>query len=353
MTAALHELKIWSETDDEGPSTLTRRDNLWVAHMTGTCTNLTVPKLESTLDVSPDKLAAFFASMKQLETLRLGGEMNTVLDRGALTAILRAPSLKHLSLDYILDISFVQELVEDSSSAEILPSIVKMDVTFADADDHAAGFLLGMVANVEELSLRLRSIAPQQAATIHPSLFVAIQSLPKLKVLTLRLSPMVRLSFRDLLSINILSAHVYIISPLSEHELSQGPVQLLLTGRDLANYPITLDLLETLESFALPQVVEVTHDEATLIIHKVMNLSLSHMPLFQLRVEEASSFGWPSIEDYQLSQRQQTIWLASTKSFAPDPALWIHRDLSLFFNANGEQIPLNEVVEQGSYNHLT
>jgi hypothetical protein len=103
--------------------TRVQSDSDWVSHIGTTCTNLTALKLEFTMEVSSAGLAAFFGAMPQLQMIRLGREMDSVLDRDAVTAILTVPCLRDLSMEYGLNSSFMNEFVCATMPARILPSI--------------------------------------------------------------------------------------------------------------------------------------------------------------------------------------------------------------------------------------
>ena len=145
---------------------------------------------------------------------------------------------------------------------------------------------------------------------------------------------------------------------------SYTPANVDLTGADLANTPMDLELLTTMELLALPALLECSYDEATAIIHKVMAVSHNHMHLFDLMVAETTSFGWPSVEDWQalwvssepeegLVEQEDLIWKATSRAFAPDPRNWAPRELDLFFKESGEKLRLEEVASDGSYIHIS
>ena len=189
--------------------------------------------------------------------------------------------------------------------------------------------------------MELGSVSGRGVTTIHPSFFSVVSSHPKLEFLGVYLSPDIHLSITDLEHISAHGAHIHLTASGSQYEYPQPPANVDLTGADLANTPMSPELLATMELLALPALIECSYDEATTIIHAVMALSPSHMDFFHLAVDETSSLGWPFVEDWQalwvssepeevLVEQEDLIWKATSKAFAPDPRNWAPRELDLF-----------------------
>ena len=87
LSKAPQELSIWTDTSPE-QLTHDQRNSVWLRHVATKCTHLTSLKLETVLDVSSADLAAFFKAMPQLQILRVGQELNPLLDREVVSAIL-------------------------------------------------------------------------------------------------------------------------------------------------------------------------------------------------------------------------------------------------------------------------
>jgi hypothetical protein len=149
LNDTLEELKIWSEND--GFETPARRqgDGGWISHLRSKCWNLTTLKLEF----------AIFDDMPQLKTLRLGEQMNPVLNRATLSVVMGLPYLEDLSLEYELNLLLVHELVGTTTPGKILPKIVKLHVNFSEGDDVASALLLDAIPNLEELSMGIGATA--------------------------------------------------------------------------------------------------------------------------------------------------------------------------------------------------
>lgn len=353
LDKSLKELKIWTnDGDSEETPMLGRRGSEWLIHAGITCINLTVLKLEVTLNVSSAELAQFFRAMPQLETVRLGAEMNWVLDDDSVVDLLRVPSLQDLSMNFELTTSLVNEFVGLSGVREILPKIVKLAVTFADGNDLGPTLLLSAAKTVKNLSMTLRSTIRGQVMPIHPSFFSIMGSLSELEHLSLHLDPNIRLTCPDLQAIISHPASMYLTNSMFLSDYPQLPAKIALTGRDLATTPLTAEFLELLDDFELTSPIPATYDESILVIHTVMNISQHHTDLFVFDIDESSSFGWPSSDDYAASQKEDQIWLGSLKSFAPDPVGWIARDLKTHINKAGKVIPEHELATNGQYNHL-
>ena len=338
----------------------TLRDNLWVSRVASICIKLHTLKLEVALDLSSTQLTAFFEAMPQLEVVRLGSQMTSILDDDALSTILRAPSITNLFMDIALTSTLIHRIV---ATRAILPMIEQLEVAFTDGAEDGPTILLGALTNVKTISMELGSVSGRRATTIHPSFFSVVGSLPKLEFLGVYLSPDIHLSITDLEHISAHRARIHLTASGSPYEYPQLPANIDLNGADLANTPMSLELLTTMELLALPTRIECSYDEATTIIHAVMALSPSHMDFFHLAVNQTSSFGWPTSEDWESLGGEaepavvsldpgKTIWQASSKGFAPDPVEWSFRDLNIYKGKDGQALPLSVVVTKGDYNHI-
>jgi hypothetical protein len=138
-----------------------------------------------------------------------------------------------------------------------------------------------------------------------------------------------------------------------ERGSQQIPTPIIINGHELLHTPINLRLLEILEIITEPSPINLTYDDATIIAHMVMNISPRHLELFDLVIDEVSSFGWPSMEDYNAPEPKNSVWKANGKSFAPDPTQWTPRNLNIYSNKDGEVPALDRVASDGSYNHLS
>ena len=114
--------------------------HLWVSRVASICTKLHTLKLEVALDLSSTQLTAFFEAMPQLEVLRLGSQMTSILGEDAASTILRAPSITNLSLDIALTSTLMHRIV---TAGAILPMIEQLEVAFTDGVEDGPAILLG------------------------------------------------------------------------------------------------------------------------------------------------------------------------------------------------------------------
>jgi hypothetical protein len=349
----LRELKIWTEGDGMEPPTRVQTESDWLSHIGTTCTNL---KLEFTMDVFSAELAAFFGAMPQLESLRVGHEMNVVLGRNTVSTILTLPALKELSIDYESNSPFLTGFMANVSSNLILPQLSKLEIHFRDTESLALGVLIANITTLEELFITLQTTAPEHHTVLNSVFLADVSTLPKLRSLDLRLSPEIHLSCLGLTTITSRQNITHFTISSCEDGTPNGMAQMHFTGEDLVYAPITLRLLEVMESIEVLSPVDATYDEAIIISHLINDLSPLHIAMINLNVDEMSSFAWPSPEQYRVVEKQgmmkDLIWKASAKSFATDPVAWDWRNLNEFVDTHGQPIPLDQVATEGSYNHL-
>jgi hypothetical protein len=176
--------------------TRVQTDSDWLSHIGTTCTNLTALKLEFTMEVSSAGLAAFFGAMPQLQMIRLGREMDSVLDRDAVTAILTVPCLRDLSMEYGLNSSFMNEFVCATMPARILPSI--------DAQSQLRRWKRYCICPSAPRDPEGRVVESKptedQLSTLNPPFAALTASLSKLRILEMQLSPGIQLTYHDLSS---------------------------------------------------------------------------------------------------------------------------------------------------------
>lgn len=361
LSPCLRELSIWTQSDEVGQPIRRHGDNVWVSRLPTTCTRLSVLNLETVLDVSSTDLAAFFRAMSQLRVLRLGRELNPLLNREVVSAILVLPKLERLSMYIPLHQSFVQDFVGSRSPAVIMPSITNLEIAFLNGHTLATATLLDGMSVLEELTLTIRSTDEEETAPLDPAFFSVVVALPSISSVDVRLAASTTFPCHGLA---VLAAHLnYLNISRIKEDFGKGDGHIQLTADGLLSSPMNIKFLEALESLNVLSPIHVTHNEATAIIHKVMAVSPYHVHLFDLVVDETTSFGWPSAEDWQslwdssepgdVSVGQgDIVWRATAKAFAPDPVKWSSRDLNIYTGRDGEVLPLDRVVTEGGYNHL-
>lgn len=364
LSPHLRDLSIWTQSDEAGQPMRRHGDNVWVSRLRATCTSLSVLTLEATLDITSAELATMFSTMSQIERLRLGHELNPVLGSDSLAAVFALPSLKHLSLDCPFHAVLMQDLIKALSLTPMLPAIKKLDVTFEINDSIAAAILLENLGSLEELTITFKPTAESLVAALHPSVFTVIATLTRLTILNLYLPATILVPCRGIAMVAAMESlrHLNIFGDRNGFPQSYGHVH--LTGVELLSSPISLKFLEALESLSVASPIQITHDEATAIIHKVTAVSHNHIHLFDLVVDETTSFGWPSAEDWQALwdssepervtvEQDDLIWKATSRAFAPDPRNWAPRELDMFFKKNGEKLRLEDVASDDSYIHIS
>lgn len=288
----LQELKIWTDAPVVDQMLPTLRDNLWVSRIASTCTKLHTLKLEAALDVSLAQLNALFEALPQIEVLHLGSQLSSVLSDDAITAIMRMPALTDLSIDFELTSLLMNNIVGMTAAESMLPQIERLHVAFADGEDYGPVLLLGALTNVKTLSMKLSSIQGEQARTLlHPSFFGVLSLLPELEFASLYLSANIHLTRADVECISSSKASIHLTASAHQFQHPQLPVPVILTGADLANSSITSSFLATLESLALPSIIEATYHEVIELTQAVMAVSPSHLSFFNLTVDEAAPFG--------------------------------------------------------------
>lgn len=147
------------------------------------------------------------------------------------------------------------------------------------------------------------------------------------------------------------------ISSSPGREFIPKPAQMSLTAEDIVHAPINFKLLQALDLILIQSPIMATYDEAVQITEKINQVSPSYMALFELSVDEEASFGWPSYDDYDTVVEdvmpQNSVWKGSLKAFAPDPVGWLPRDLKVHVNKHGKVIPVQKLVSNGQYNHIS
>ncbi|KAH0283290.1 hypothetical protein KCU62_g9138, partial [Aureobasidium sp. EXF-3399] len=204
---------------------------------------------------------------------------------------------------------------------------------------------------VESLTLTLCGTSGAETVALHPEIFTVIGALPRVKHLDLRFGGAVTIPYCALATL-LAGHHInYLTISCIKRGRHRGEAHVHTTAHDLLQSPKSLKLFETLKSFNVSSSIEATWEEAVAITQMIMSISPGHVHQFDFSVDEPESFGWPKAEDYAIHQTQD-IWKASLLSFAPDPAPWNQRDLNHFINQHGDQISLDEVASNGSFNHL-
>jgi hypothetical protein len=354
LNDTLEELKIWSENDVFETPARSQGNGGWTSHLGTKCSDLTTLKLEFAIRVSSAELTTLFNNMPQLKTLRLGEQMNPVLNRDIISAVFRLPCLEDLSQEFELNLLFIHELVGTTTPGRILPRIVKLHVKFSVGNDVVSALLLHEIPNVEWLKVSFGSPTGDQVSALHPTFSALMTSLSQLTILELQLSPGIHLTHPDLVSITYNKSLNHLTISSSELGVPQDPVRVLFTANELANASFTLRYLEILECLELPSTIEATYEEAVIITHLVDTISPRYAGIFDLSVDETASFGWPATKDYQsIRAPSEMVWKANTRNFPPDAVQWTSRDINTFVNEKGEIVPPEQVVADGSYNHLT
>jgi len=249
--------------------------------------------------------------MPQLQVLRVGRELNPLLDREVVSAILVLPKLERLSMDLPLDQSFVQDFVGSRSPAVIMPSITHLEIAFLNGHTLATATLLDGMSVLEELTLTLRSTDEEVVAILDPAFFSVVAALPSISSVDVRLAASTTFPCHGLAIIAAQESMRHLTISGNQHGLPQRHGHIQLKADDLLSSPMSIKFLEALESLNVSLPMQVTHDEATAIIHAVIAISPSHLRLFELEVDEATSFGWPSGEDWE------SVWATAEPGDVP------------------------------------
>lgn len=89
--------------------------------------------------------------MGQLKVLRLGWEMNLVLDHAVLVEIFSLPYLEDFSSDLQFDHDFMTVLRSTKEPNQILPRIKKLELSFSEGGRLAPVLLFAVIPTIEQL----------------------------------------------------------------------------------------------------------------------------------------------------------------------------------------------------------
>lgn len=356
LSPELQELCIWIAPGQAHQVADPRGDIIWLSHLATNCLRLEILELEIPLDVTPAQLTSFLGGMQQLKTLRLGTGLNAVLETDALTAILTLPQLEHLSLSMPLNIEFLAEFLALKHTYEILPRVKMLDIKFLDSEGLAADLLRAGFHTLQQLEVTLVSATPLRIASLHAALLPTITTFPRLQSFSLTLSSKTVLSISDLQAVTASRKLAWAIGMSSDREFEPKPVLMRPTAQDLIDTSISRRLLEALELVDVQTPIMVTYHEAVQITAKIDRILPEHLSLFNLVLDEEQEFGWPSVADYETHledpRTKASIWQASMKAFAPDPATWVERNLNAFCDGDGQELALDQVATGGTFNQL-
>jgi len=155
----------------------------------------------------------------------------------------------HRCLDYVPDSDFVQQLLSSKSLDSILPSVRKLDISFASSDSLAAAIPLNAVQTLESLTLTLCRISGAETVALHPEIFTVIGALPCVKDLDLRFGGAVTISYYGLATL-LAGHHInHLTVSCAKRGRHGGEAHVHITAHDLLQIPMSLRLFETLESF--------------------------------------------------------------------------------------------------------
>ncbi|KAG9516547.1 hypothetical protein KCV07_g6746, partial [Aureobasidium melanogenum] len=334
-----------------------QHDGELMTQISSTCCSLTTLLLESSLHISSAEFSTFFRPMDQLKVLRLGTVLSDTLDEDVMAEVFSLPHLEDLSSDFQLDLAFVTALRNEREAHKILPRIKKLEITFSEGGGLASALLLAVIPTVEQLWLTLAHVVEGHDVSLHPSTFEMLGLMTKLALLQVTLEPGMQLTYNELAALSplehLISVHITRIYGRTDPDT----IDIQISGQELAASLLGFSSLEALWLGLAPANINATYDEALIISHRLAELSPYHERFVNIVVDEASSFGWPSFQAPEpvtvQSAASDLIWQASSDNFAPDPVKWAPRDLNFYTNANGEIIPLDSVVTDGVYNHLT
>ncbi|KAG9698722.1 hypothetical protein KCU76_g2045, partial [Aureobasidium melanogenum] len=357
FTPSLRQLQLWTTTHDQQQELGDHLDRYLLSHISTTCQSLTTLSLESHLRVSSADFSTFIAAMGQLKALRLGRELNSVLSDAVMVEVFSLPHLEDLSSDLQLDQAFVTALRNDKEAKDILPRVKTLEVTFSEGGGLAPALLLAVIPTVEQLWMTLAQATEGQAVSLHPATFEMLGLMRRLVALQVQFQPGMQITYNELAALSSLpslkSVH---ISRLYRHGDPRMD-DLLVSGDELAAALLGFSSLESLWLSIMPARINATYEEAQIIDHRLAQVYPGYQRRITLVIDEVASFGWPSFKEPKSVSDEPSpsnrIWQASSKNFSPDPIEWTPRNLNLYTDNNGRRIPLQTVVTDGAYNHLT
>ncbi|KAG9516548.1 hypothetical protein KCV07_g6744, partial [Aureobasidium melanogenum] len=332
LSSTLQKLTVHGDAPNSEGRQRPLLDKDFLVHIAATCNTLVEIDLNVTLDVTSDQISQFFKRMPHLKIVRLGNDLETLLDQDTLSAIFTLPALETLCLKPSVGHDFAEELINTHESQDILPSITFIEIYFSEGDSPAPGDLLRTLTTLEGLTMNIHSTS-ERPSVLHPNFCDAISNLWNLKRLGIHLYQGVDLIDQDLGALypleNLTSLGIW-----SQHGDTDYDVNNLYVSS--VYFRDALFVLELIESELRERGAASSHNWT---LHSIITM------------EDEAGVG-DSGDDEPDEVTPEDVWKGSLKAFSPDPSTWVKRDLNLFTDRHGRVIPLEEIVSDGSFNHL-
>ncbi|KAH0156128.1 hypothetical protein KCU67_g8443, partial [Aureobasidium melanogenum] len=298
-----------------------------LVHIAATCNTLVELDLNVTLDVTSDQISQFFKCMPHLKIVRLGNDLETLLDQDTLSAIFTLPVLETLCLKPSVGHDFAEEIINTHESQDILPSITFIEIYFSEGDSPAPGDLLRTLTTLEGLTMNIHSTS-ERPSVLHPNFCDAISNLWNLKRLGIHLDQGLDLIDQDLAalyplenltSLGIWSQHGDTDYDVNNLHISSVYFRDALFVLELIEL-VSIDLVWT--GVLAPDGIQELRERGAASSH---NWTLHSI----ITMEDEAGVG-----DYGDDEPDEVtpddVWKGSLKAFSPDPSTWVKRDLNLF-----------------------
>ena len=271
------------------------------------------------MDVSSADLAAFFRAMPQLQVLKVGRELNPLLDGEVVSAIAVLPELEQLSMDLPLNESFVQDFVGSRSPAVIMPSITHLEVAFLNGHNLATATLLDGMSALKELALTLRSTDKQVVAILDPAFFSVVAALPSIGPDDVRLAASTTFPCHGRAIIAVQESMRHFAISGNQHGLPQRHGHIQLKADDLLSSPMSIKFLEAVESLNVSTMKPLLSFIKSRLSRTIKCIYLTSWSMRLLR-----SVGRPPWTGSRCGTRQsprKLPWSKTTSSGRPPPGL--------------------------------
>ncbi|KAH0156116.1 hypothetical protein KCU67_g8446, partial [Aureobasidium melanogenum] len=298
-----------------------------LVHIAATCNRLAELDLNVALDVTSNQLTQFFKRMPHLKVLRLGNDLEPLLDHEALSAVFTLPALKTLCLKPSISQDFAEELIRTHESQRILPSTTFIEIYFTEGDCAAYGNLLQTLTTLEGLTMTIHSTSEWPSA-LHPNFCEAISHLLRLQRLGIHLDQGVDLIDQDLAALypleNLTSLGIWSQHGDTDYDVNNLHVSSVYFRDALFVLEfigsVSIDLVWT--GVLAPDEIQELRERGAASSH---NWTLHSI----ITMEDEAGMG-----DYGDDEPDEVtpddVWKGSLKAFSPDPSTWVKRDLNLF-----------------------
>jgi hypothetical protein len=349
LSSTLQKLTVHGDAPNSEGRQRSLLDKGCLVHITATCHRLSVLDLNVVLNVTPHQLSRFFQRMPHLQTLRLGNDLETLLNHDTLSAVFSLSNLKELCLKPSIGQDIAEELVSSHESQRIMPSVTFLEIYFSESNSSAPGDLLRALTTLEGLTMTIHNTS-EWPSVLHPNFCDAISNLSSLERLGIHLDRGIDLIDQDLAALYSLQ-HLTSLGIWSQHGDTDYDVNSLHVSS--AYFRDALFVLELIESVSIDLVWTgvLAPDEIQELLER--GAASSHNWTLHSIITMGDEAGMGDYGDDEPDEvTPDDVWKGSLKAFSPDPVPWVERDLNIFTNKQGHIMPIEDVASDGSFNYL-